>query len=92
LVSAIHLIGAGEESQKALRNALLTTVLLVATVFLSTLLQHLLAPRPMDVTQRVRPYKELLRSLAHALLRIAMAVAFIELLGRIWGFSVIDFA
>ncbi|MBK5000749.1 mechanosensitive ion channel [Pseudomonas sp. S31] len=92
LVSAIHLIGAGEESQKALRNALLTTVLLVATVFLSTVLQHLLAPRPVDMAQRVRPYKELLRSLAHALLRIAMAVAFIELLGRIWGFSVIDFA
>lgn len=92
LVSAVHLIGAGEESQKALRNALLTTVLLVATVFLSTVLQHLLAPRPADMAQRVRPYKELLRSLAHALLRIAMAVAFIELLGRIWGFSVIDFA
>lgn len=92
LVSAVHLIGAGEESQKALRNALLTTVLLVATVFLSTVLQHLLAPRPADMAQRVRPYKELLRSLAHALLRIAMAVAFIELLGRIWGLSVIDFA
>jgi moderate conductance mechanosensitive channel len=41
---------------------------------------------------RLRPYKELLRSLAHALLRIIMAVAFIELLGRIWGFSVINFA
>jgi small-conductance mechanosensitive channel len=92
LVSAIHLIGAGEESQKALQKALLTTVLLVSTVFLSTLLQHLLAPREADAGQRVRPYKELLRSLAHALLRIAMAVAFIELLGRIWGVSVIGFA
>ena len=92
LVSAIHLIGAGEESQKALQKALLTTVLLVSTVFISTLLQHLLAPREADAGQRVRPYKELLRSLAHALLRIAMAVAFIELLGRIWGVSVIGFA
>lgn len=92
LVSAINLIGAGEESQKALQNALLTTVLLVATLFLSTLLQHLLAPRKVDTQQKVRPYKELLRSLAHALLRIAMAITFIELLGRIWGFSVIDFA
>jgi len=92
LVSAIHLIGAGEESQKALQKALLTTVLLVSTVFLSTLLQHLLAAGQLDAMQRVRPYKELLRSLAHALLRIVMAVAFIELLGRIWGFSVIDFA
>ncbi|MGG5290970.1 mechanosensitive ion channel family protein [Pseudomonas shirazensis] len=91
LVSAINLIGAGEESQKALQNALLTTVLLVATLFLSTLLQHLLASRKVD-TQKIRPYKELLRSLAHALLRIAMAITFIELLGRIWGFSVIDFA
>ncbi|MBH3450737.1 mechanosensitive ion channel [Pseudomonas putida] len=92
LVSAIHLIGAGEESQKALQKALLTTVLLVSTVFVSTLLQHLLAPRDADAGQRVRPYRELLRSLAHALLRIAMAVAFIELLGRIWGVSVIGFA
>lgn len=92
LVSAVHLIGAGEESQKALQNALLTTVLLVAGVFASTVLQHLLAPRQTDANTRVRPYKELLRSLAHALLRISMAVAFIELLGRIWGFSVFDFA
>jgi hypothetical protein len=33
-----------------------------------------------------------MRSLAHALLRIALAFTFIELLGRIWGFSVVDFA
>ncbi|CAG8867989.1 hypothetical protein PS627_02750 [Pseudomonas fluorescens] len=92
LVSAVHLIGAGEESQRALQNALLTTVLLVGTVFLSTLLQHLFTPRANTPAPRLRPYKELLRSLAHALLRIVMAVAFIELLGRIWGFSVIDFA
>ena len=93
LVSAVHLIGAGEESQRALQNALLTTVLLVGTVFLSTLLQHLFAPRSENApAPRLRPYKELLRSLAHALLRIVMAVAFIELLGRIWGVSVIDFA
>ncbi|HKS14034.1 MAG TPA: mechanosensitive ion channel domain-containing protein, partial [Pseudomonas sp.] len=93
LVSAVHLIGAGEESQRALQNALLTTVLLVGTVFLSTLLQHLFTPRTENTpAARLRPYKELLRSLAHALLRIIMAVAFIELLGRIWGFSVIDFA
>lgn len=44
LVSAVNLVGAGAESQKALQNALLTTVLLVSTLFLSTLLQHLLAP------------------------------------------------
>jgi len=92
LVSAVHMIGAGEESQRALQNALLTTVLLVGTVFLSTTLQHLFAPRQAEANQRMRPYKELLRSLAHAVLRIVMAVAFIELLGRIWGFSVIDFA
>ncbi len=92
MVSAIHLIGAGEESQKALQKALLTTVLLVGTVFLSTVLQHLFTPRENNPPPKLRPYKELLRSLAHALLRIVMAVAFIELLGRIWGFSVIDFA
>ena len=92
LVSAINLIGAGEESQKALQKALLTTVLLIGTVFLSTVLQHLFKTHDIDPGQRLRPYKELVRNLAHALLRIAMAIAFIELLGRIWGFSVLDFA
>lgn len=92
LVSAINLIGAGEESQKALQKALLTTVLLVGTVFLSTVLQHLFKSREVDPGQRLRPYKELVRNLAHALLRIGMAIAFIELLGRIWGFSVLEFA
>lgn len=91
LVSAINLIGAGEESQQALQKALLTTILLIGGVFLSITLQHLLNP-PRSPEQRLRPYKELLYSLVHALLRIAMAVAFIELLGRIWGFSVLDFA
>ena len=91
MVSGINLIGAGEESQRALQKALLTTVLLIGTVFLSITLQHFLNP-PRNPEQRLRPYKELLYSLAHALLRIAMAVAFIELLGRIWGFSVLDFA
>ncbi len=91
LVSAINLIGAGEESQRALQKALLTSVLLIGGVFLSITLQHFLNP-PRAPEQRLRPYKELLYSLAHALLRIAMAVVFIELLGRIWGFSVLDFA
>jgi small-conductance mechanosensitive channel len=91
LVSMVHLIGAGEESQKALQSALLTTILLIGTVFLSTVLQHLFrAPDPGLV--RLRPYRELLRSLGHALLRIAMAIAFIELLGRTWGLSILTFA
>ena len=92
LVSAVHLIGAGEESQKALQSALFTTVLLIGTVFLSTVLQHLFKSPEAVAAQRLRPYKELLRSLGHALARIAMAVAFIELLGRIWGVSVLEFA
>lgn len=92
LVSMVHLIGAGEESQKALQSALFTTVLLIATVFLSTVLQHLFRPSASLPSQRARPYKELLRSLGHALARIAMAVAFIELLGRIWGVSILEFA
>ena len=92
LVSAVHLIGAGEESQRALQSALLTTVLLIGTVFLSTVLQHVFKPVDTAPTQKLRPYKELLRNLGHALARIAMAVAFIELLGRIWGFSVLEFA
>lgn len=93
LVSAVHLIGAGEESQKALQNALLTTVLLIATVFLSTVMHHLFKPaEPTTGTPRLRPYRELLRNLGHALVRIVMAIAFIELLGRIWGISILEFA
>ncbi len=92
LVSMVHLIGAGAESQRALQSALLTTLLLVGTVFLSTLLQHLFRPAVDDPRQRLRPYVELLRNLAHALSRIVMAVAFIELLGRIWGVSILTFA
>lgn len=92
LVSAINLIGAGEDSQKALRCALFTTVLLIATVFLSTLLQHLLRSRSAVAVQRSSAYKERFLSLLHALLRIVMAVAFIEILGRIWGVSLFEFA
>jgi small-conductance mechanosensitive channel len=89
LVSAINLIGAGEDSQKALRCALLTTVLLISTVFLSTLAQHLFKP----IEARVEhAYKERLMSLLHAVVRIGLAVGFIELLGRIWGFSLFEFA
>lgn len=92
LVSAVDLIGAGQESQRVLQNALLTTLLLIATVFLSTLFQHMFKVPAKAAGQHLQPYKELLRSLTHAALRIILAIAFIELLGRIWGFSVIEFA
>jgi small conductance mechanosensitive channel len=89
LVSAVSLIGAGEDSQQALRCALLTTVLLIASVFLSTLFQHIFKPAEIH-SERV--YKERLLSLLHAVMRIALAIGFIELLGRIWGFSLFEFA
>lgn len=89
LVSGVNLIGAGEDSQEALRCALLTTVLLIGTVFLSTLFQHMFKPAE-EGSSRV--YKERLLSLLHAVLRIALAIGFIELLGRIWGFSLFEFA
>ncbi|KPA91649.1 small-conductance mechanosensitive channel [Pseudomonas asplenii] len=92
LVSVVNLIGAGEDSQKALRCALLTTVLLIGTVFLSTIIQHLFKGRSAEAIQRSSVYKERLLSLLHALLRIALAVTFIELLGRIWGLSLYEFA
>ncbi|WP_347881584.1 mechanosensitive ion channel domain-containing protein [Pseudomonas sp. GD03842] len=89
LVSAVSLIGAGEDSQEALRCAILTTILLIGTVFLSTLFQHMFKP----VEARTgRVYKERLLSLLHAVLRIGLAIGFIELLGRIWGFSLFEFA
>ncbi|NWA26507.1 mechanosensitive ion channel family protein [Pseudomonas gingeri] len=92
LVSTVNLLGAGEDSQKALRCALLTTVLLIATVFLSTVFQHLFKSRGATAIQRSSVYKERLLSVLHAVLRIALAVGFIELLGRIWGFSLYEFA
>ena len=92
LVSAINLIGAGEDSQKALRCALLTTILLIGTVFLSTVLQHLFKSRSAAAIQRSSAYKERFLSLLHAVLRIVMAIAFIEVLGRIWGVSLFEFA
>ncbi len=89
LVSAVNLIGAAEESQEALRCALLTTVLLISTVFLSTLFQHMFRP---GEARSGRVYQERLLSLLYAVLRIALAIGFIELLGRIWGFSLFEFA
>ena len=91
LVSMVHLIGAGQESQQALQSALMTTILLVGTVFVSTMLHHFFHPHDSE-TARLRPYVELLRNLIYALSRIIMAVAFIELLGRIWGISILEFA
>lgn len=92
LVSAVNLIGIGEDNQKALRCALLTTVLLIGTVFLSTILQHLFKSRKAEAIQRSSAYKERFLSLLHALLRIVIAIAFIDILGRIWGVSLLDFA
>ena len=89
LVSAVNLIGAGEGSQEALRCALLTTVLLIGAVFLSTLFQHMFKPTEVRTNS---VYKERLLSLMHAVMRIALAIGFIELLGRIWGFSLLEFA
>lgn len=91
LVSAVSLIGAEQESHAALKGALLTTVLLIGTVFLSTVIQHLLKPGDPEY-QRTQPYRELLRNLSYALARIAIAISFIEILGRIWGISVLEFA
>jgi len=92
LVSAVSLIGVGEDNQKALRCALFTTILLIATVFLSTVFQHVFKSPTAETIQRNSAYKGRLLSLLHALLRIVMAVAFIEILGRIWGISLFEFA
>ncbi|MBD8495304.1 mechanosensitive ion channel domain-containing protein [Pseudomonas syringae] len=92
LVSAINLIGAGEDSQETLRCALFTMLLLIATVFLSTVFQHFFK-QPADAGGRnTHAYKARLLSLLHACLRIGLAITFIEILGRIWGFSLFEFA
>ncbi|WP_095152669.1 mechanosensitive ion channel domain-containing protein [Pseudomonas sp. Irchel s3b5] len=92
LVSIINLIGIGDDNQTVLRSALFTTVLLIATVFLSTTLHHLFKSRSESDARRGSAYKERFLNLSHALLRIAMAVVFIDVLGRIWGVSLFEFA
>ena len=88
LVSMLNLIGVGEGSERALRNALLTSGLLIGTVFLSTILHHWFSTH----ANRNGAYRERLMTVVYALLRIALAVTFIELLAQIWGFSLLAFA
>lgn len=88
LVSARNLLGVGEGSERALRSALLTSGLLIGTVFLSTVLHHSFRTR----TQRAGAYQERFIGVVYALLRIALAVTFIELLAKVWGFSLLAFA
>lgn len=88
MVSALNLVGVGEGSERALRSALLTSGLLIGTVFLSTMLHHSFRTR----LRTSGAYKERLLSVVYALLRIALAVTFIELLAQIWGFSLLAFA
>ena len=88
MVSALNLVGVGEGSERALRSALLTSGLLIGTVFLSTILHHSFRTR----LRTSGAYKERLLSVVYALLRIALAVTFIELLAQIWGFSLLAFA
>jgi small-conductance mechanosensitive channel len=92
LVSIVNLIGIGDDNQMVMRSALFTTVLLIATVFLSTTLHHLFKARSEADVRRSSAYKERFLNLSHALLRIAMAIVFIDLLGRIWGVSLFEFA
>ncbi|NUT75698.1 mechanosensitive ion channel [Pseudomonas sp. C1C7] len=92
LVSIVNLIGVGDDNQKVLRSALFTTVLLIAGVFLSTTLHHLFKSHNQSDVRRSSAYKERFLSLSHALLRIAMAIVFIDILGRIWGVSLFEFA
>ena len=88
LATALNLLGVGEGSERALRNALLTSGLLIGTVFLSTILHHTFRTK----VQSSGAYKERLINVVYALLRIALAVTFIELLAKIWGFSLLAFA
>ena len=88
LATALNLLGVGEGSERALRNALLTSGLLIGTVFLSTILHHSFRTK----VQSSGAYKDRFMNVVYALLRIALAVSFIELLANIWGFSLLAFA
>ena len=88
LVSALNLLGVGEGSGRALRSALLSSGLLITTVFLSTILHHSFN----TLLRSNGVYKARLMTVLYVLLRITIAVTFIELLAQIWGFSVWAFA
>lgn len=88
LVSALNLLRVGEDSEQTLRSALLTSGLLIGTVFLSTVLHHSFSTK----AQNSSDYKERFMNVVYALLRIVLAVTFIELLAQIWGFSLLAFA
>ncbi|MGO2452684.1 mechanosensitive ion channel family protein [Pseudomonas taetrolens] len=88
LVSAFNLLGVGESSERTLRNALMTSGLLIGTVFLSTTLHHWFRTAP----RSSGAYKVRLLNVMYAVLRIVLAVTFIELLVQIWGFSLLAFA
>ncbi|MDR6918339.1 small-conductance mechanosensitive channel [Pseudomonas sp. 3296] len=92
MVSVMNLISISDDNQQVLRSALFTTILLIATVFLSTTLHHLFKSRSEQAVRRSNAYKERFLSLSHALLRIGMAIVFIDILGRIWGVSLLEFA
>ncbi len=83
VVTALNLLGIGEGSERALRGALLTSALIIGSVFLSTILHHSFRTR----TRRTSIYRERFLNVVYALLRIALAVTVIELLSQIWGFS-----
>ena len=88
VVTALNLLGIGEGSERALRGALLTSALIIGSVFLSTILHHSFRTR----TRRTSIYRERFLNVVYALLRIALAVTVIELLSQIWGFSLLAFA
>ena len=88
LVSAFNLLGVGESSERTLRNALMTSGLLIGTVFLSTTMHHWFRTAP----RSSGAYKVRLLNVMYAVLRIVLAVTFIELLVQIWGFSLLAFA
>ena len=71
MVSVINLVSISDDNQQVLRSALFTTVLLIATVFLSTTLHHLFKSRSEQAARRSNAYKERFLSLSHALLRRA---------------------
>ena len=88
MVSAFNLLAVGEGSEWALRNALLTSALLIGTVFLSTIFHHYFTAN----VEHAGVYKARLMTVVYAVLRIALGLTFIELMAQIWGFSLWAFA
>ena len=90
-VSVATLVGPAS-STAALDHALSSAALLVGMFFVGTVLQRIGRGKKRTSLRRQSPYILRLKAAIFSLLQIVMWIGFFELLTRIWGHSLLDFA